>query len=225
MSEGSPTRVVVALAHVLLAESFELALRTEGYDVRRLDLPSGAGGLAPAITAITTEGWDLALVDVDVEDGLRLVAPLARHGIDVLAMTATAVGARWGESVRYGAAGVVSRTRNLAEVLAVVQRLAEGMPVLSRQRREELLDLWERPQAEQRAALAGLASLTTREAEVLGHLQAGHQVREIATTSGVSESTVRSQVKAILTKLGVSTQLAAVSLANQVGWRPPAPPA
>ena len=35
----------------------------------------------------------------------------------------------------------------------------------------------------------------------------------------VSEATVRTQVKSILSKLEVSSQLAAVGMANQVGWR------
>jgi len=37
----------------------------------------------------------------------------------------------------------------------------------------------------------------------------------------VSEATVRTQVKSILAKLEVSSQLAAVGLAYQVGWRAP----
>jgi DNA-binding NarL/FixJ family response regulator len=37
----------------------------------------------------------------------------------------------------------------------------------------------------------------------------------------VAEATVRTQVKSILAKLEVSSQLAAVGLAHRVGWRPP----
>ena len=50
----------------------------------------------------------------------------------------------------------------------------------------------------------------------------GRAVREIAGLSVVSEATVRTQVKSILAKLEVSSQLAAVGLANQASWRPPA---
>ena len=49
----------------------------------------------------------------------------------------------------------------------------------------------------------------------------GSTVREIATTSVVSEATVRTQVKSILGKLEVSSQLAAVGLAHHVGWHHP----
>ena len=66
--------------------------------------------------------------------------------------------------------------------------------------------------------------ITRREAEVLDLLMGGHQVSEIARTRVVSESTVRTQVKSILAKLQVSSQLTAVGLAHQVGWKPPQVP-
>ena len=68
---------------------------------------------------------------------------------------------------------------------------------------------------------ARLDLLTTREREVLAHLMLGRTVREIAARSVVSEATVRTQVKSILAKLEVTSQLAAVGLAHHVGWRPP----
>ena len=49
----------------------------------------------------------------------------------------------------------------------------------------------------------------------------GQTVREIATECVVAEATVRTQVKSILAKLEVTSQLAAVGLAHRVGWKPP----
>jgi DNA-binding NarL/FixJ family response regulator len=43
-------------------------------------------------------------------------------------------------------------------------------------------------------------------------------VREVAQEAFVSEATVRTHVKSILAKLGVSSQLAAVALARDAGW-------
>ena len=63
--------------------------------------------------------------------------------------------------------------------------------------------------------------LSARERQVLGSLMSGLTVREIAKAGSVSEGTVRTQVKAILAKLEVGTQLAAVGLAHEVNWRPP----
>ncbi|WP_244931718.1 response regulator transcription factor [Nocardioides sp. W7] len=226
MSMRSPTRVVVAVGHALLAESIELALRAAGHVARHVVLSATAGTLARVIADITDDPPDIALVDIDPGsfEGIRLVAPLSRNQIEVVALTTSPVGARWGEAVRYGASAVLSRSRPLSDILGTVDRLAAGLPVMSREQLDRLVDEWQRGQAERRAVLARLDSLTAREAEVLGQLLAGHQVRRIAADSGVSESTVRTQVKAILTKLGVTTQIGAVGRANQVGWRPPTAP-
>ena len=53
---------------------------------------------------------------------------------------------------------------------------------------------------------------------MLRALAAGHTVGAIAEAWFVSEATVRSQVRAILTKLGVSSQLEAVAMAHAAVW-------
>jgi two-component system, NarL family, nitrate/nitrite response regulator NarL len=59
-----------------------------------------------------------------------------------------------------------------------------------------------------------LAVLTHREREVLAELMDGRSAETIAAMCDVSISTVRSQIKSILQKLGVNSQLAAVALAQ-----------
>ncbi len=49
---------------------------------------------------------------------------------------------------------------------------------------------------------------------------AGRTVAEIAEVRTVAVSTVRSQVRKILQKLGTTSQLTAVAMARQAGWRP-----
>jgi RNA polymerase sigma factor (sigma-70 family) len=56
-----------------------------------------------------------------------------------------------------------------------------------------------------------VASLTVREREVLDLLYDGASVAEIAERFGVAQTTVRTQVKSILRKFGVGSQLAAVA--------------
>jgi DNA-binding NarL/FixJ family response regulator len=60
--------------------------------------------------------------------------------------------------------------------------------------------------------------LTEREQVVLAELMEGHNAEEIAKAGYVSISTVRSQIRAILRKLGVNSQLAAVAIARRAGW-------
>ena len=105
--------------------------------------------------------------------------------------------------------------------MATVRRLNQGLPVMDRDEREDLLQAWHKERQEHQELRTRLGRLTAREREVLGHLMEGHTVRDIARISVVSEATVRTQVKSILAKLEVSSQLAAVGLAHTVGWRPP----
>ena len=59
-----------------------------------------------------------------------------------------------------------------------------------------------------------LASLTERERTVLDRLAKGQRAQSIADEFVVSVTTVRTQIRAILGKLGVGSQLEAVVLLN-----------
>jgi DNA-binding NarL/FixJ family response regulator len=137
-------------------------------------------------------------------------------------MTGSTDRSRWGEAIRHGARTVLSKSRPLNDILSTVRRINQGLPVLAHEEREELLREWQRQRAEHQELLGRLNLLTAREGQVLGHLMQGRTVHDIAVAAVVSEATVRTQVKSILAKLEVSSQLAAVGLAHQVGWRPPA---
>jgi DNA-binding NarL/FixJ family response regulator len=63
------------------------------------------------------------------------------------------------------------------------------------------------------------ANLTRREREILSDLMAGRRAAAIARHSYVSLNTVRTQIRSLLRKLGVHSQLEAVALARRSGWR------
>ncbi|WP_162448658.1 LuxR C-terminal-related transcriptional regulator [Phytoactinopolyspora mesophila] len=58
-------------------------------------------------------------------------------------------------------------------------------------------------------------ALTPRELDVLGALLAGRSAAEIATADVVTLATVRSHIRALMSKLRVSSQLAAVALTHR----------
>ena len=60
--------------------------------------------------------------------------------------------------------------------------------------------------------------LSPRERTVLAALVEGESVTDIAARAVVSVATVRTQVRAILEKVGVCSQLEAVALAHKHGW-------
>ena len=57
-----------------------------------------------------------------------------------------------------------------------------------------------------------------REEEVLAALVDGEPALAIADRATVSEATVRSHIRSVLTKLGVGSQLQAVAKARRAGW-------
>jgi DNA-binding NarL/FixJ family response regulator len=69
-------------------------------------------------------------------------------------------------------------------------------------------------------SLEAFEKLSPRERHVLMKLMRGATARQICKEDCVSLPTVRSQIHAIISKLGVRTQLAAVVLAYQSGWPP-----
>lgn len=216
------TRVLIIEDHMLFAESLELALSLEGYDVRRLALPEVGGSMATLRSTALRSNARIVLLDLDLGrfgDGMGLISPLARSGANVVVVTASTDRGRWGACVRQGARKILSKGRPLQETLGTVRRLHQGLPVMTSDELERLLDAWRRERMVTEDMRRRLELLTPREKQVLAALIAGHNVREIARESVVSEATVRTQVKSILGKLEVSSQLAAVGLAHHVGWQ------
>ena len=217
-------RVMVLDDHALFAESLDLVLTRSGYDVRQAELPTNPGRSATLLAQVCRLHPDIVLLDLDLGhfgDGARLIPSLVQSGAAVVVVTADDNVARWGECMLHGARKVVRKTGPLNDILSTLRRLSEGLPVLRPGEREELVRVWHEKRLHEQEMRARLDQLTTREAEVLGHVTHGRAVREIATRSVVSEATVRTQVKSILAKLGVGSQLAAVGVANQLDWRSP----
>lgn len=223
---GWPSQVKIAIVddHLLFAEALEIALLMERYAVRRIVLPDAGRTLASTAAAMIRCHFDVALVDLELGrlgDGLSLVAPLARAGTAVIVVTASGDHGRWGECLLEGAVKVVSKSRSLDDILGTVRRVHEGRSVITAEDRNDLLRAASASQSEQAELRARLARLTAREREVLGHLTRGRGPVDIASLDMVAQATVRTQVKSILTKLEVSSQIAAVGIAHNVGWRAP----
>jgi DNA-binding NarL/FixJ family response regulator len=117
-----------------------------------------------------------------------------------------------------GAVALADKEWSFRILIDIVTRILGGESVINSGEREQLLEVSRRHAHEMHRRRAPFLELSTREAAVLTHLLDGQSVRSIARLSAVSESTVRSQIRSIFQKLGVHSQLRAVSLARQVGW-------
>jgi DNA-binding NarL/FixJ family response regulator len=218
------SRIVIVDTHSMFADALEVALGIEGYDVRQVELRQEQASRARLLSDVRRLRPRFVLLSLDLGAygrGVDLIAPLTAEGITVVVVTSETNRARWGECITQGARGVIPKEAPFRDLLDAIYKLGNGRRVMSREERIELVECWHREQAAEREILAGLDRLTRREAEVLGMLMEGMQVGDIARERYVSESTVRTQVKSILAKLQVSSQLTAVGLARQARWTAP----
>lgn len=204
-------RILIVEDHSLVASGLKLGLEAESYEVETTD---GASGLPDG-------DFDLVLLDLNLGEG--------RSGLDLLPMLAEAtVVVLTGETdtgvlaAAYdkGAVAVLDKTTPFPKLIRQLQAVESGDTTETDQRRHEIMGRRRTEDAERRRRLAPFDDLTHRERAVLAMLVDGMQAAEIADASFVSISTVRSQIRSILAKLGVSSQLTAVAMAAKAGWSP-----
>jgi two-component system, NarL family, nitrate/nitrite response regulator NarL len=221
------SRVAIVDDHALFAETLQLALSREGYAATRVGVPDEAVPTASDVLRKLLElKPDVLLLDLDLGaggDGFALIEPTTKAGIDVVVVTGADEPGQWARAVMTGARKVLSKSGPLAEVVSTVRRITAGQSVMDNDERQALLDAWVARRAGNEEVWERFDLLTLRESEILGLMMQGRTAREIARTKDIAEGTVRSHVKAILAKLQVSSQLAAVGLAYQLDWHTPFP--
>jgi two-component system nitrate/nitrite response regulator NarL len=213
-----PWRLLIVDDHELLAQTLHAVLEAEGYDVRRASSVASDAVLEEARVSQP----HVVLLDLGLggTSALPLVEPLRRLGATVVMVTGETDRIRLAECIEAGAVGVVPKSAHFSTFLDAIGEAATLGSLLSPHQRDELLSELRRQRDEDRDRLRHFERLTPRERHVLGELINGRSAEAIAETSVVALSTVRSQIRAILTKLGVNSQLAAVALARQLRWEP-----
>lgn len=211
-------RVLLVEDHPLLAESLRICLDGAGHTTTVAPVDSRDTVLSAAGAARA----DVVLLDADLGPGIAdptsLVEPLTALGATVVVVSGTSDPVLVAAFVERGAAGFVHKGRSLDELQAAVVGALAGRPLLTEAERTALqtqLDVARRQRGP-------FERLTPREAHVLGDLMNGSSVADIAQAACVSEGTVRTQIRSILAKLGVNSQLAAVGAARRASWMPPA---
>jgi DNA-binding NarL/FixJ family response regulator len=125
-------------------------------------------------------------------------------------------------ALRAGASGFLLKRARPEELIAAVHTIAAGEALLSPSVTRRVIDRMAQQPTPQLAHQAKLDALTPREREVLGLIARGLANREIAAALAVEESTIRTHVKRILTKLDLRDRVQAVILAYETGINHPA---
>jgi DNA-binding NarL/FixJ family response regulator len=205
--------VLVIDDHAVVATSLVLALRAQGIPAKRCPVTSEEAIIAEAQSG---DERGLALLDMDLgleSDGADLVLPLKAAGWQVLVVTGTSERNRIAAAIVAGAIGWVSKSAPFEQLVQAAAAAVAGRSNLSEQERRELVALNRGDRDRDRL----LDRLTAREREVLDRLAAGQRAKKVAEEFVVSVATVRSQIRSILAKLEVGSQLEAVALARPGG--------
>jgi two-component system nitrate/nitrite response regulator NarL len=213
----SVARILVIEDHGLLAQSLRLALTAEGMAVTIPTLDAAA-----ILETAERERPDVVLLDLDLGplggDGSVLIEPLRLGGARVLVVSGITDRVRIGACIESGAHDFLPKSVALADLLTAVRAAIDGTGGISAAARDETLAELRQSREIRRSELEPFSRLTERERFVLGEIMAGLSAADIAAGAFVSEATIRTQIRSVLAKLEVNSQLAAVAKARLAGW-------
>ncbi|MBF6435942.1 response regulator [Nocardia cyriacigeorgica] len=163
---------------------------------------------------------DVVLMDVRMPgvDGIAATARITADGIaKVLILTTFDLDEYVFRTLRAGASGFVLKSVSGQELVASVRAVAAGDGVLAPEVTRKVIDAFAAaPSAPVHREPDGLADLTERELEVLACLGDGLSNAQIAGRLFIGETTVKTHVSRVLTKLGVRSRVQAAILAREL---------
>jgi DNA-binding NarL/FixJ family response regulator len=215
-------RVLLKADQHLVGEAVRMVLESNG--LRVVTAGPLRTPLDPAARrALASERLQVALLIGEFEEPERLdeaLALVAAVPLPWLALVQDPAAVRWGALADAGVAGILPTSMALDRLLVTMSRVLAGHPMMSERARLERVRRWRDQLASEQHAVALVERLTPRERSVAALLNEGLGVSEIAELTGVSPLTVRTQVKTVLRKLEVTSQLAAVAAFRRGTGRP-----
>lgn len=201
-----------------MSETVRTALTGRGFVPFDLSWPVESAS-SRSLTAAGPGLPDVAILlnDLESSEHLSRLASLV-HEVPVpwVLLTSSARGPLWGAALELGARTVLASTSTLDVLVDELNKVLDYDPTMLDTERAELVRQWRAYVERMADTHAQLERLTEGEAQVLRLLRAGVSLCTIAEHLGVSESTVRGQVRTMLHKLGVGSQHAAVASIERV---------
>ena len=209
----TPIRILVADDHPVVRDGLIAILSTQP----DFDVVGDASDGDETIRKATDLCPDVLLLDLEMpgRDGVAVLQRLhdLNTGTRVIVFTAFDTDERILAAVRAGAQGYLLKGVPREEIFEAVRVVNAGNSLLQPIVASRLL----RQVSEDHANSSGIASLTSRELEVLHLLMRGLQNKEIAAELVVTERTVKFHVSSILMKLGAGNRTEAVAIATRHG--------
>jgi RNA polymerase sigma factor (sigma-70 family) len=171
---------------------------------------------------------DVVLMDIQMPgvDGLRATRRVLEQASDeapvaVLVLTTFDLDSYVYEALRAGASGFLLKDTLPEDLVAAIRVVAAGDALIAPAITKRLIEQFARSAPIDPDASAALDELTPREAEVLILIARGLSNGEIADELVLSQATVKTHVRRILSKLDVRDRVGAVVLAYETGLLAP----
>jgi DNA-binding NarL/FixJ family response regulator len=222
-------KILLADDQPLVRTGFRMILDAEP----DMEVIAEAGDGADAVRQARQLRPDVVVMDIrmPVQDGIAATAEIAAAGhARVLVLTTFHVDEHVVGALRAGASGFLLKDAQADRLLEAIRVVHAGDAIVDPAVTRQLLDQFvhrlpapgERAQA---AAAAGrLGGTTGREREVLALVARGLSNAEIAAELVVTETTVKTHVHHLLTKLGARDRVQLVVLAYEAGLAGQPPP-
>ncbi|HEX6339292.1 MAG TPA: response regulator transcription factor [Jiangellaceae bacterium] len=218
---GSPIRVLLVDDQPLLRTGFRMILDGEP-DITVVGECSDGEAAVADCRALQPDVvvMDIRMPRLDGVQATRAITGEARDSTPrVLVLTTFDLDEYIVEALRAGASGFLLKDAPADDLVAAIRTVARGDAVVAPSVTRRLLDMFARhvPAADEREESRALGLLTEREREVLTLVARGLSNAEIAAELVVSETTVKTHVGNVLTKLGVRDRVQAAVYAYESG--------
>jgi DNA-binding NarL/FixJ family response regulator len=218
-------RVVIADDQTLVRESFALLLEIEA----DIEVVGQAGDGSQAIATTQSTCPDVVVMDIRMPnlDGLEATRRLMAEPDPprVLILTTFDNDEYLYEAMKAGASGFLLKDVRRGQLAEAVRTVMAGEALVAPQITRRLIESFCHRPPTSSGTPAALKSLTSRELEVLRLVSRGLTNAEIAETLVVGQTTVKTHVAHILTKLGLKERAQAVVVAYECGFAIPGGPA
>ncbi|GIJ32748.1 response regulator [Verrucosispora sp. WMMD703] len=216
--QARPVRILLADDQPLLRTGFRMVLGAE----TDLDIVAEAGDGVEAVELSRRLLPDVVLMDIRMPrmDGVSATRAIvdARLPVRVLILTTFDLDEYVVGALRAGASGFLAKDVPAEDLVTAIHTVAAGdavvAPRILRRLLDRFADVLPDPSATPPKALG---ALTEREREVLVQVARGLSNAEIARALSVSETTIKTHVGHVLTKLGLRDRVQAVVLAYESG--------
>ena len=228
MTGNAPINVLLADDQPLLRMGFRLILEGE----EDLRIVGEASDGADAVRQVGELNPDVVLMDVrmPVLDGIEATRAITAAGscARIIILTTFDVDEYAFAGLQAGASAFLLKDVAPSELISAVRVVASGDAVVAPRVTQRLLETYVRGAARPAPAAPApdplLADLTPRETEMLEAMAEGLSNAEIAHRYYLSEATVKTHVRRILTKLHLRDRVQAVVYAYETGLVVPSNP-